>query len=304
MTTTYNVLAVSTVSSPITHTSGSSGNESLVMRAPIVTPRGIAYAPTLSGNAIRHRVIREPGARWLIDQYSLVGKMTLQQLNFAFHGGNLTDGGGREDTRLIADMQAIFPLFRLLGGSLPNQILSGSMLVWPGVLVCEENRQALASMLPTNWSFPDVPLRPAESFVERVQYTRGDASKSHVSLISEDLVETKSNLMIFSGQAVIRGACFIHGFTLQHVSRLELGALLLSLSLWQQAGGTIGGAGARGHGKLTTRLHIDADIVGCVDEYVQHVVASKDKAIAWMDLAFARKPKKSKKEAVAAGGAD
>jgi hypothetical protein len=302
MTRTYNVFSLSEAVSPITHNSGTSGNESLVMRSPVVTPNGIAWVPSLSGNALRHRLVREPGGRWLIERYGLRAKLTLAQLNYLFHGGNLTEGGGREDLKRIAEMQRLFPLFRLLGGSLPDQILSGSMLAWPGMLVCEENRACLAAFMPDGWELPSETLRSAESFVSGVQYTRGEAGKTHADLVSpEDATEDakgKSNLMIFAGQAVIRGACFIHGFTLQHVSRLELGALLLSLSLWQEAGGTIGGASARGHGRLKTRLHCpDSD--GCIAEYIDHADKSKDEAMAWLTRAFAKredKPKRGKKD--------
>ncbi len=308
MTQTYNLLALSEAVSPITHAKGTSGNESLVMRVPVVTPRGVLWVPSLSGNALRHRLVREPGNRWLIGRLELPGKLSRVQLNYCFHGGNLTEGGGREDTRRIADWQRLFPLGRLLGGSLPAQILSGSSLCWPGTLVCEENRTALSAMLPHGWELPPETLRPAETFVSDYQYTRGDAAKSHVDLMADDDLdgESSSNLMIFSGQAVSRGSIFLHGFTLQHVSELELGALLLSLRLWQEAGGTIGGQSARGHGRLQTLLHVDG-----VDEAAQEAAGAADGAPVdaaaeecrdWLAAAFAprsAKPPKGKK-AVAA----
>lgn len=307
MTRTYQVTCLSEAVSPITQMAGSAGNESVLMREQVVTARGVVAVPKLSGNALRHRLVREPGFRWLVNRWGLAGRLTLPQLNFLFHGGNLTEGGGREDTRRIADFQRLFPLGRLLGGSLPDQILSGSLLAWHGLLVCEENRSALAAHLPEGWQLPEAPLRPAESFVGGYQNVRGDAAKTCPELAAPEPngdSPRPSNLMIFAGQAVSRGGHFLHGFTLQHVGTWELGALLLSLRLWQSSGGTIGGQGARGHGRLRTLVHVSpaAEIVEderdaneIVNEYVAHCDAVKDEAVAWLNAAFAPRPKKEPK---------
>ena len=298
MNQTYQVLCLSEAVSPITHAMGTAGNESLIMREPVVTNRGIAHVPCLSGNALRHRAVREPGVRWLVEQYGLGGKLSLEQLNFLFHGGSLTEGGGRENTRLIADMQRLLPIVKLCGGSLPSQILAGALQVWRGTLVCEENRSTLAAMVP--WEFPRGTLRNADEFVSGWQYTRGDAAKDTVDLMPAVQVEADSNLMIFGGQSVVRGACFVHGFTVPHVSRRELGALLLSLSLWQAAGGTIGGQAARGHGRLETSIAVFvggeevADWPDSVAEYSGYAMEVAEDATAWLNEAFARSPAEKK----------
>lgn len=143
-------------------------------------------------------------------------------------------------------------------------------------------------------------LRPAESFVSGYQYTRGDAVKTASDLLPvSNGVEVDSNLMIFAGQAVTRGAAFIHGFTLPHVSDLELGALLWSLSLWQAAGGTIGGQAARGHGRLAT-AYLDIDGVdgdAAIAAYIDHARSVRTEAVAWLHDVFApraEKPAKAK----------
>lgn len=311
-TETYRVHCLSEAVSPITHMAGSSGNESIVMREPVITDKGVVWIPKLTGNALRHRAVREPGWRYLIDRYELGGKLSLPQLNYAFHGGALTEGGGRENTRRITDMQRIFPLSRLVGGCLPDQIISGSLDTWHGRLVCEENRAGLVADLPNGWELPKEPLRSAEHFVTGYQSTRGDASKSAINLLP---IETdgellrgenrdgKSNLMIFAGQAVTTGACFLHGFLLKHVSHLEFGALLWSLKLWGDVGNTIGGAAARGHGRLSTSIYTgEDDGEAAIEAYLSHVDASKDEAIAWLTDAFAprvARKDKPKKEAVA-----
>jgi len=316
MSESYVVLAASEVVSPLTHMARTTGNEAIVMREPVISPRSQepVWIPKISGNALRHRAIRETGWRWLIDLWGLCGRLTLAQLNYALHGGNLTEGGGREDTRRITDMQRIFPLSRLTGGCLPDQVLGGSLDVWAGRLVCEENAAGLAADCEkAGWQLPDVLLRPAESFVSNYQYTRSDAKKTAPDLLPpfkgtdgelglDEPPERgtnrdgKSQLMIFAGQAGTAGALFLHGFILKHVTELELGALLLSLRLWQAAGGTVGGQAARGHGRLRTSLYIprvDTDAQeNAVAAYIAHCQTVREEAITWINDAFAARGEK------------
>ena len=274
---------------------GVEGNEALIARQPIDTPAGKRWVPWLSGNALRHRLIREPGGLWLIDALGLKGKLSLKQLNFIVHGGNLTESNGREDTARIAEMQFLFPLLRLLGGSLPDQILKGSLLMWGGRLVCEENRRHLD--LPDGYSWPDESLKPAEHFVEGYQYTRGDGNKSTQWYDPESRdPEAKSNLMIFSGQQVIPGAAFIHGFDIPHGSILETGCLFHSMNLWQDQGGSVGGMASKGHGRLKTTIIGNFDPTEAIDIYIGHVKDNTEKCKEWLADVFAAKPLKKEKK--------
>lgn len=262
--------------SPMTHMSGTAGNEAIIAREAVTTPRGVVWLPCISGNAFRHRAIREPGMRWLIEEYDLEGNLTLEQLNFLLHGGNLTQSNAHENTKRIAEMKRVWPLMRLIGGCLPNQILAGSLDVWRGVLVCEENRAVLKSP-------PDSSLYSAEVFIGEYQYTRGDAGK--YGLESDELVaaDSKTNLMIYAGQTVQRGARWEHGFVLKHVSEIEIGALLWSLRLWQSTGGTVGGQASKGHGRLSCELvDFGLDQEALCDAYVAYVYDVKNDAIEWL----------------------
>jgi hypothetical protein len=274
---------VSVAQSPITHMSGSIGNESVVAVEKVMTSRGYRMVPFLSGNAIRHRAVREPGMRWLIEQYGLAQKIDLKVLNFLLHGGNLTESTARENTRLIAEMKTAWPLLALIGGSLKNQILSGNLDAWRGRLICEENRQWIPEL-------PEQRIHSAEQWIGNFQYTRSDAKKLGISkeLEQEPTKDEKSNLMIMGGQCVNAGAMFIHGFVIRHATPLETGALLWSLRLWQAAGSTIGGQAAKGHGRLKCELigisQKQQDKL--CEQYVEHAIAQKDAAIAWLGEAW------------------
>lgn len=289
----YRVHLWSEAVAPITHMRGVEGNEALIAREPIDTPAGKRWVPHLSANALRHRLVREPGGLWLIERLGLKGQLSLMQLNFILHGGNLTDSTGREDTARIAEMQELFPLLRLMGGALPDQILKGSLLMWRGMLLCEENRPHLP--LPNGFELPAVPLKPAEHYVEGYQYTRGDASKDPqwYDPATRDH-EAKSNLMIFSGQSVIRGAVFLHGFDIPHGSQLEYGCLMHALGLWQSQGGSVGGMASKGHGRLATAVIGGEDATEAVAAYVAHVDDHAEQCRAWLTRVFAKKAKAAK----------
>lgn len=276
--------------SPVTHMKGVEGNEALIARQPVDTPSGKRWVPYLSGNALRHCCIREPGGLWLVEQLGLKGRLSLQRLNFLLHGGNLTDSTGREDTARIAEMQELFPLVRLLGGALPDQILKGAILARHGLLVCEENRPHItATYLPDGYSLPETQLKPSEHFVEGYQYTRGD-SRRRTDWYDEAThdPDAKSNLMIFSGQCVIRGAQFAMGFDIPHGSELELGCALHAIGLWQANGGVVGGMGSKGHGRLTAVLlgRSAADVDAAIGAYTAHVAANAERCRAWLDRVF------------------
>lgn len=275
----WTIEAISESLSPMTHASGTAGNESVISREQVSTPRGIAWLPVISGNAIRHRAVREPGVLWLIDRYDLAGKLTLDQMNFLLHGGNLSESTAHENTRRIAEMHRTWPLLQLLGGCLRNQVLTGCLDVWRGVLVCEENRRAFGEHAPRTRMYS------AERFIGEWQYTRSDARKRVMHADREQSTD-KSNLMIYSGQSVQRGALWHHGFVVRRGTSLHLGALLWSLRLWQESGGTVGGMASRGHGRLRTELLLDTDQDRVCDEYCSYADAVKDDAVAWLQEAF------------------
>lgn len=293
---TARVLMLCQATSPISHAARTAGNEAVVARQSILTDRGVVAVPFISGNALRHVAVRAPGARWLMDRLGLQGKLSLPQLNFLLHGGNLTDGGGFEDTRLIADSLRVLPLVGLLGGAAPTQILSGSLLAGQGVLVC---RETVGLMPPEILSLlPPGNLRPAETFISGYQYTRGDAAKTAPDMLGQPEA-TDSNLMIFAGQAVMPGAWFAVDMTIfRRTEPAEFGALLWSLRLWAAAGAKIGGQSARGHGRLFPIVVAgpsEAEQDELVAEYHRAVDERAEDARRWLADVFAPRSAKEKK---------
>lgn len=303
-TRTYHATMLSTAMSPITHMMGVEGNEAIVMREPVNSGGDLRWVPVLSGNALRHRMIRAPGVRYLIDRWELRGKLTLAQLNLLFHGGNLSQSNASVSLERTNRLYRLFPLFRVVGCSLADQIMPSNMDCHRGILVCSENQERINSLLPAD--LPRIKgLRPAACFVEGYQYTRNDATTTAADCLpDESNEESSSNMMIFSGQSVIAGAAFLHGFLLRHVNMVELGAALWSLRLWQSEGATIGGMASKGHGRLNVHLHLKEEVnqEDAIERYRQHVEDVRHEATEFLHSLFDAgngKPKRKKK-----GGGD
>jgi len=285
--------------SPITHMMGVSGNESILNREKIIYKNNVVDIPMLSGNALRHKIIRDPGAMYLVDCCDLRGKLSIDQANYMFTGGSLTESSTTNNIKIIAELQQISPLFRLLGGSLRNQVIGGSLFVSRGLLICEENAKTIQALCK-NYQLPKNPLLPAQHFISKFQYTRGDAGrmKDAASIITDIDSKEKSNLMIYSGETIIQGAMFYHDLTLYNVSPLEIGAALHSINLWQHNDGIIGSSARIGHGKLKSSIWIDGlvdwfgdekDSAELVVDYIKHVQAKKDNFVDWLQKAFPEK---------------
>jgi len=310
---TLRIHCLSTALSPLTHMMGLSGNEQLINRTKIISGGRVCDVPSLSGNALRHTMVRAPGADFIVDACNLRGKLTIDRANFLYYGGSLTDSAIADNLNKIAEMQELLPLYRLLGGSLKNQVLAGSLQVSMGVLVCDENRETLDKLLPDELLYGLPELRSCEDYVSGWQYTRGDAVKKPGLLAPDADTPDKSNLMIYSGQHVVTGAVFYHDFILQNVSRLEVGAVYAAISDWKDRGGAVGGQSRIGHGKLDTVLYCDADdffgsAVNLSDyeaEYRDHTRANAERITAWLNDTFpAVRPLPKKKAADAVQNGD
>jgi hypothetical protein len=287
---------------------GTSGNESIINREAILYNGTIRQIPVLSGNALRHKMVREPGALHLVKACGLIGKLTIEQANYLFNGGSLTESARTENLRCIAEMQELIPLLRLLGGSLRNQVIGGSLIVKRGILICEENHETLKKMMPADFELPEQRLRVAEDFIDTYQYTRGDAQRRKDSaMILEEKSGEDTNLMIYAGQSVIPGSMFYHGFILQNISSLEIGALLNALNEWDALGGTIGGSARIGHGKLKTSFLIESDDSLDTEElrnnYLEHINKNKEDIVDWLMRTFPKSERKGKSGKKTSGSA-
>lgn len=292
---THTFFGVLTAVSRMTHMAGTEGNEAILAREPVLTPEGVRLVPTLTGNALRHRLIRAPLARHLVETWGLEGKLDEHRLNFLFHGGAiLRSGGGREDLALQRDVYRTMPMLRLLGASLPTQPIPGQMTVSMGILMCRENQERLQHVAPEGW-MGDTRLRSASEFVRSWQYTRGAGPETLLSAEVEQASD--GGRMIYVGESVVAGARFAVDFHLRHVNPLEVGALFFALRRWAATEGTVGGQSARGHGRAHLALQHPTGVDEMVSAYEEHMRAARSEGVLVLDRIFAPPPKRKSPDA-------
>lgn len=308
MNRTINIFAMSKALAPITHQKGTVGNESVLNDEPVRTPYGVRRIPMLSGNALRHRMVRSPAAHHLVEAWELDGKLTKDELNLLFHGGLTRVGGMGVSLAKMVKVADLFPVFRLLGACLPEDIMGGNLTARRAILVCRENASRIRSLTPPGWCDQAVDdLAPAATFVGRWQYVRGEARKSAWQYtpsdardIDADPKRQGSDMMPFAGTCVLPGAEFVHGFVLKDADPVSIGCLLHSIDCWQDGGGVVGGQGSRGHGILETSLHLPPEIDqrNCINAYLEHVSASQDDGVSMLKSMYAPPPKKAKQKSL------
>ena len=236
---------LSTALSPITHMHGTAGNVALLQREAILGEDGQVYSvPCLSGNALRHSLVRAPAARYLCEAVGL-DAMPYQLADLLWHGGRLTKANpltAAATKRLLDDV----PFLALLGGALPGQILQGGLKVSRGLLVCTE----AAGLIERRSGVSVQNTHGAETFVGSYLYTRG---------AEENNPEAVADRMIYEGECVRAGAKFYHTMSLETASPLAIGCLIKAI---RDASKDIGGMGRIGHGEL----HIEWACDGISDE--------------------------------------
>jgi len=294
--------------SPLTHMSGTAGNEALINRHTVMRDGQLYDVPVISGNSLRHILIREPGADYLYSACQLYGDLNVNQAWFMYNGGSLTESTITDNLKKIAEMQEILPLYRLLGGSLSNQVLAGSIYVGFGRLFCEEEREYLEKLLPHDLSELPTKMRSCEDYIGKYQYTRTDIQRMRQLATTNEESEKaeKANLMIYGGQTVIPGAVFYTSFTFKNISRLELGAWTAAVRDWHECSGTIGGMSRIGHGQMDfvftvqgkdfSGKHLDTENFDDLEDmYREHVYKNEDAIKRWLSETFPATAKKEPK---------
>lgn len=299
MKSTYHLFCLSEAIAPITYGSKVSGNEMLIARESVVLPEGRRSLPVLWANGLKHQLLREHAAAYLLSRLGIDGLVDERMLAFLFNGGIYHLGGGSDRTATRVEVSRLFPLVSLAGGCLPGQLLHGAAIVSHGYLICQCNIGLVRAMLPAAFDLPDdTEFRPAEEYVGHLQSYKHDARKSHADLLHEDarplkLTTGKENpMMPHGGECVLRGAVFAHRIILNDVTEIELGCMLDSIARWQHAGSAIGGQSARGNGTLKIHIHVapDADQESARAAYLAHVESVRDEATAFLNTMFDWKP--------------
>lgn len=262
---------ISTALSPITHMHGTAGNVALLQREAVIDAFGkVCSVPCLSGNALRHALVRVPAARFMCETVGMQ-PMCYQLADLLFHGGRLTKANPLTASG-TKDLLKCVPFLALLGGALPGQILQGCLKVSRGLLICKE----AADIIERRSGVRISGVGGAESYVGSYLYTRG---------AEENNPEAIADRMIYEGECVRAGAKFYHTITVESDEPLVIGCLLKALT---DASKDIGGMGRIGHGELHLEWFCDEidDAQHYIGMYTQYLRASASAVVDALSQLF------------------
>lgn len=250
------VLLLKTLS-PLTHGAETAGNESIIRREAVSTPVGVRHVPVLTGNSLRHRLLREPIANAIC---SGGWRCSKEQVRWLFNGGALSGKHPNVDVRRIVRCMELMPHIEALGCSMPDQIVSGKLEMGLGWLACAETMPILNAIVPQGWIGKES-LLPSHEFLGRNQYYRHDVSASRGGqFVAGDEADGEFKGMPHGGEHVVPGAAFVCAIHADGLSQMACSAVKYALEEWAAAGATVGGQSSRGHGAVDPLLWTDCEV--------------------------------------------
>lgn len=198
--------------------------------------------PALSGNSLRHNLLRAPAATRLLTELGLTPDREVVPIGverFLYSGGNTTKGArtpGAADL-LEAKVRQLYPMIDALGGSFDQFVMTRSQVSIASWIVCREN----------NW----ITRRKTEGRVssdESIFDLVSEATRTRAGVGGKD---KESGQMIFSYETLAAQTQVLFEVSWQPYTRpLTIGATIAALYDWQATGGYIGARSAQGHSQF------------------------------------------------------
>ncbi|WP_280503005.1 hypothetical protein [Nocardia farcinica] len=224
-----------TLTTPLHHGAGNSGNTALLRSETVIQPDGTqAQVPFVSANSVRHG-LRNALAWHLATTLDLPdGSLSKPVVDLLWSGGAVTSTGAQTNLELPRKIEAVLPMLGLLGYAAQSDIISGTLRVDPLILVCRENAWRLP---PTAAALPHAG-KGAAAYRGEEFGTRHDVSGTPVDRyldIAADLTGTTQ--MIYDLQVLKAGAVLSGGFGLTPAATSTHRRVLeAALALWAPGG--------------------------------------------------------------------
>lgn len=188
---------VFTMLSPLHHGQGAEGNESLFRRQRMVVKGDVLDLPVLSGNSLKHNLIRAPGVRHMLRILDIPEQsLSRAAVHLLFSGGALSKTGSAINIAEYRRLQTLIPILGVCGGATGNTMVQSSVTVGDAYPVCEENedRIPINRLIESGVLSAEIGQKllatPVGHFTDRSMSTRHDPLRSpDVSryLLSADL---------------------------------------------------------------------------------------------------------------------
>jgi hypothetical protein len=204
--------------------------------------------PSISGNALRHCLIREPGANRLIQSLGIepytdrAGEhLGLGITRFLYGGGQLAAKAKAPSASDIyeAQIRSAYPIVDAVGGSTDSWLMTESACKVAGWVVCEENNVATQA------------IAGVESQVSIFDYL-SEETKTRTGIGGKD---KESGQMIFSYETLAAGLPLIVEILFNPFTQpLTIGAVWQAVHDWADEGGIVGSRSQIGHSRFAMEV--------------------------------------------------
>lgn len=223
--------------------------------------------PAISGNSLRHNLLRAPAATRLLCELGLQPEREIVPIGverFLYSGGNTQKGAKSPAASDVYEATArnLYPMIDALGGSTDQFLLTRSAVSIAGWIVCREH----------NWITErrtDGRLRSDASIFDLVSET----TRTRAGIGGKD---GDSGQMIFSYETLAIGTQVLVEVSFQPFTRaLTIGSMLQALLDWQAGGGFIGARGAQGHSRFSAEWTSDDRLIHA-ESYLQYLADNRE----------------------------
>lgn len=222
--------------------------------------------PFISGNAIR-------GVMRRMVFHDMMGRLGYQNESTKLHHALFTGGilestsetTGKIDLATRRWLRDAFPPLGLIGTAIGNQILTGCLKVDHAFPVCKEYHACLAD----GYRADDRAAHSVRTFTDISFGTRKD------DLRAERGENDQAMQMLIEFECFIPGTRFVHGFTLEYASPLEVSCFAHMLDLWR-AQPWIAGKSASGYGRVAFEYESDGEELSG-QRYREYLESGRDK---------------------------
>lgn len=237
-----------TLTAPLHHGAGSSGNTALLRTQEVVQPDGTSVqVPFVSGNSIRHG-LRDALAWHLVNTVGVEdGTLTKAEVDLLWSGGAVTATGARTNLELRRQVDGLLASLGLLGFAAQSDIHAGVLRASDLILVAQENA----------WRLPDELAQSPHAGKRAGAYrssefgTRHDVDSTPVARLVEMTSEVVGTTQMIYDHATLKAGSKLHGeLSLDPAATsAHRTALYAALALWVQDGTVqLGARGSHGWG--------------------------------------------------------
>lgn len=221
--------------------------------------------PNISANAMRHCMLREPGAIRLLDILGLGpdNPIPVGVERLLFGGGNTAAGAkapGNSDL-LEATLRQKYPLIDALGGTVDQFLLTRSQTSIAGWIVCRENNDATERY----------GVRSDVSIFDMLD----EETRTRMGIGGKD---KESGQMIFNYEVLNAGLQVLVDVRFQpFTSELTQACVVQALTDWEESGGVLGAKSAQGHSSFScqwlSKEHANPDL------YINYLLENREELI-------------------------